>query len=137
MCGPVCVTRYTKSLKKNVRYIRKRCFKNFNELGFKLEVAAMNWFDVYSATDVNTAVKVLTDKITRALDKYAPVRTIQVRSRYAPWISDLTKRVMVERDLAQQAAVASQDPNKWREFKNLRNNATKCLRRDRDLLERN
>ena len=133
----VCVTRYTKSLKKNVRYIRKRCFKNFNELGFKLEVAAMNWFDVYSATDVNTAVKVLTDKITRALDKYAPVRTIQVRSRYAPWISDLTKRVMVERDLAQQVAVASQDPNKWREFKNLRNNATKCLRRDRDLWERN
>ena len=72
MCSPVCVTRYTKSLKKNVRYIRKRCFKNFNELGFKLEVAAMNWFDVYSATDVNTAVKVLTDKNYQSIRQVCP-----------------------------------------------------------------
>ena len=35
----ICFTRYAKSLKKNVRYIRKRSFKNFDVEGFKREVS--------------------------------------------------------------------------------------------------
>ena len=80
----VSVIRYTKSLKKSVRYVRKRCFKNFDEEAFRREISAMNWFDVYSANDVNVAVELLTTKLNEALDRHAPVRTIQVRSQYAP-----------------------------------------------------
>jgi hypothetical protein len=58
------VVRYAKSFRKNVRYIRKRCFKNFDECGFKQEISALNWFDVYNTSDVDAAVKLLTDKLT-------------------------------------------------------------------------
>ena len=70
------VTRYAKSMKKNVRYIRKRCFKNFDREGFQSEVAAMQWFDIYNSGDVNNAVSLLTTKLSSALDKFAPIRTI-------------------------------------------------------------
>ena len=133
----ILVTSYTKSLKKNVRYIKKRCFKYFDEESFRKDIAAMNWFDVYNASDVNEAVELLTNKINEALDKHAPVKTIQVRSHYAPWISDHTKLLMRQRDLAQQAAAVSQDDDQWREYKNLRNTATNSMRRDKASWETN
>ena len=133
----ILVTRYAKSLKKNVRYIRKRCFKNFDEESFRSDIAAINWFDVYSATDVNVAVELLTSKLSEALDKHAPLKTIQVRSRYAPWISDHTKHLMKQRDLAQQSVALSQDADQWREYKNVRNTATNSMRKDKTSWEKN
>ena len=103
------------------------------------EVAAIRWFDVYSSGDVNVAVSLLTTKLSSALDKYAPIKTIQVRSRYAPWLSERTKEIMVERDLAQQAAKTLNDADLWRNYRNLRNTAVRCMRGDsihRDRMKR-
>ena len=44
---------------------------------------------------------------------------------------------MKERDLAQQASVFSQEPDDWRKYRNLRNTATRAMRRDRNLWEKN
>ena len=118
------VVRYAKSMKRNVRYIRKRCFKHFDEKNFKTEIKQLKWFEVYTCTDPNKAVQLLTEKISEVLDKFAPVRTIQVRSRYAPWISEEVKAKMIERDRAQQAAAATQAQEDWRLFRNLRNTVT-------------
>ena len=43
---------------------------------------------------------------------------------------------MRERDLAQQAAVLSQEPDMWRNYRNLRNTATRSMRRDKDVWEK-
>ena len=120
--------RYTKSMKKSTRYVKKRCFKNFDEEGFKQEVKQLKWFDVYSTTDVNEAVQLMTAKLTSVLDRYAPVQTIQVRTKYAPWISLEVKAKMAERDRAQQVAAATQNQDDWRRYKNLRNNVTSLVK---------
>ena len=72
----VCFTRYAKSMVRNVRYIRKRCFKNFDGEEFMREVAEMRWVDVYLTEDVNVAVHLLTAKLSAALDKHALIKTI-------------------------------------------------------------
>ena len=54
----------------------------------------------------------------------APVRTIQVRSRYAAWLSNPTKVLLKARDAAQGKAVVTKDPDHWREYKILRNTST-------------
>ena len=54
----------------------------------------------------------------------APIRTNQVREKYAPWLSDKTKQLLQERNSAQAAAALSRDPDDWRLYKNLRNSAT-------------
>ena len=132
----ISVTRFSRSMKKNVRYIRKRCFKNFNEAAFKKDVGSIKWFDVYNSSDVNEAVKLLTVKLNSVLDQHAPIKIIQVRSRYAPWLTDSTKDIMVERDRAQQLAKFGQDPDLWRSYRNLRNRATTCMKIDRQVWER-
>ena len=133
----IFVVRYAKSLKKTVRYIRKRCFKNFDEEGFKAEIKLQKFFDIYTTTDVNQAVKLLTEKLTSALDKFAPVRTIQVRSKYAPWVTLEVKKEMAARDRAQQVAAATQKVDDWRHYKHLRNSVNRSLRLSRKSWETN
>ena len=127
--------RYAKSMKKNIRYVKKRCFKNFDVEGFKQEVKQIKWFDVYSTNDVNDAVRVLTGKLTSVLDKFAPVKTIQVRGRYAPWITPQVKAKMSERDRAQLKASATQCQDDWRQYRNLRNSVTTLIKRDKKTWE--
>jgi hypothetical protein len=124
----VYVVWYAKAIKRNVRYIRKRCFKHFDESGFKQAIVDLKWFDVYNSYNVDVAVKLLTDKITAVLDKFAPVKTIQVKPNYAPWLTDQVKEVMKERDRGQLVAGISQCQDSWRLYRSLRNFASQCIK---------
>ena len=66
----------------------------------------------------------LPKKVTSILDQLAPVRTIQSRNRYAPWLSADTKISMKDRDSAQRKATQTQHPDDWRLYRNLRNTVT-------------
>ena len=50
-------------------------------------------------------------KLTDVLDKMAPVRTIQTRTRYAPWVGERTKDLQREIDEAQEKAAISDNPD--------------------------
>ena len=82
------------------------------------------------------AVQLLTSNINRVLDQFAPVRTVQMRSRYAPWLSSETKAIMKERDAAQVQASYSNHPDDWRLFRNLRNTVTRRMRNEKASWER-
>ena len=51
----------------------------------------------------------------------APVRVIQVRTNYAPWISEKTKARIKERNLAQGKAAETKTEEDWNDYKTLRN----------------
>ena len=87
--------------------------------------------------DPTLAVELLTRNITSILDKMAPIRTIQVRAKYAAWLTEETKALLKKRDDAQEAATKSRDPDDWREYKNLRNHATSRMRSEKKAWERN
>ena len=131
----ISAVRYTDSLKGNVRYVRKRIFRNFDSKGFRSEVAATNMLEIYLTSDVNEAVGLLTRKLTAALDKYAPLKTIQICKHYAPWLSEETKLLMQERNRAQQAALITKDISLQREYRNLRNRVTNMMRSDKNCWE--
>ena len=127
----VKVTRYAKSLKRNVRYVKKRSFKNFRREDFQAAVRQLSWWDVYNCQDPNEAAKLLTDKLSVILDTLAPVKTIQVRNKYAPWLSQNTKELMKERNAAQETASKTRDLDDWRKYKSLRNQATSKMKQER------
>ena len=125
------VVRYAKSMKKNVRYIRKRCFKGFDESKFKEEIRKLKFHDIYSTSDVDSAVAMLTSKLCTVLDKFAPVKTVQIRSNYAPWLNEEVRKLISQRDAAQLVAAHSQCQDSWRYYRNLRNITTKSIRNAR------
>ena len=122
------VVRFSKSLKPCARYTRKRCFKNFKPEKFVKAVQDISWFDLYSCQDVNIACQILTSKLSRVLDTMAPIRTIQIRAKYAPWLTASTKKLLKERNDAQKVAAASGSLEDWRYYKHLRNSATAKMR---------
>ena len=91
-------------------------------------MSKISWWDVYNCNDVDLAVGILTSKFIEILDHHAPMRTIQSRSKYVPWLSDKTKELMNKRNDAKREASVSQSPTDWNKFKKLRNEVTKLLR---------
>ena len=120
--------RYSKSIKTSPRYVRRRSYKNFNPLAFISAVRQLTWLELYLCEDVDTAVKILSDKLTFILDTMAPIRTIQVRKKYAPWLSKTTLELMKERDNIQKIAAQTKDRDDWTKFKHLRNRINSRLK---------
>ena len=85
------VTRFSKSLKRTARYVRKRCYKEFSEAAFCSAVMQISWWDLYNCDDASQAACILTSKLTSILDTMAPVIKIQIRTKYAPWLSAQSK----------------------------------------------
>ena len=130
------VTRFAKSIQQNSRYVRKRCYKSFNEEEFKQKIRELSWYDLYICEDLDQAVKLLTDKLTLILDQLAPVRTIQIRTRYAAWLSPETKTSMKARDTAQKKATETQHPDDWRLYRNIRNKVTARMKSEKAAWEK-
>ena len=93
----IFAVRYANSIKTRPSYIRKRSFKNFVPSDFIAAIQQASWLDVYLCTDVDLAVKLLSDKITVILDQMAPMRTVQIRTNYIPWLSKPTKDMKIQK----------------------------------------
>ena len=91
----------------------------------------ISWWPVYACTDVDEAVKIFTEKVTSILHQFAPIKTIQVRTNYAPWISRDTLDLMKERNMAQQRASMSNLHEDWEFYRQLRNHVTRILKNEK------
>ena len=120
--------RYSRAIKTSPRYVRKRRYKNFDPDQFIAAVKQITWLDLYLTNDVNQAVQLLSDKITFILDSMAPLRTIQVRTSYAPWLSKETINLMKERDTLQKKASETGSREDWVKFKSVRNKINNRLK---------
>ena len=121
-------TRYSKSVKTSSRYVRKRSFKNFNPAAFFDALQQLGWLDLYLCNDANTAVELLTSKLKFILDTLAPMKTIQIRTRYAPLLSKVTLELMKERDKQQKLAAETKKREDWQRYKALRNRINNRLK---------
>ena len=123
-------TRFTKSFKQSPRFVRKRMFKNFDEETFKQKLEETNLDEVLACTDVDEAAELLVIKLNSVLDEMAPVKTIQTRKRYAPWLSEDAKKLQEARNTAQEKATLTDSPEDWRQYRSLRNQVTARSRAD-------
>ena len=127
------VSRLSKPIRRSVRYIKKRVFKDFNVHSFREEVSKIKWWSVYSCDCVDTAVSRLCSNLNMILDKLAPLKKIQVHSNYAPWLSKECKDLIKKRDQAQKLAAVSQKYVDWTIYKQLRNSVNNKLKADKKI----
>ena len=129
----IFVNKHAKNIRENIRYVKKRSYKNFKEQDFREAVNNIKWYDVYACQDVDLAVDLFTSKLTEILDKMAPVKKFQVRTKYAAWVSDNTKEKIKQRDAAQQTAATTQKEEDWAKYRRLRNDLT-CVKKKEKLV---
>ena len=110
------------------RIIKKRSYKNFNNALFVEAVRNISWWEVYCCDKVEDAIELLTSKISKILDEMAPVKVIQNRKYYAPWLSVYTKELMKVRDVAFEKFHTSQLDEDWHQYKIVRNKVANRLK---------
>ena len=120
--------RHSKSIRNSPKYIRKRCYKNFNSEIFVQSVQQLNWLDVYLCEDVDEAVHLLSNNLKNVLDQLAPMRTIQVRTKYNPFITKDTLEMMKNRDHLLKIASETKSQTDWKNYKLLRNKVNNRLK---------
>ena len=112
-------------------------YKNFEADVFVQAIRNTSWLDVYCCEDVEDAVQKMSSKISVILNSMAPVKCIQVRSKYASWLSQKTKEKIKERDLAQQKAAETKNSDDWNSYKALRNSVNTILKTEKKQWQQN
>ena len=79
-------TRYSSSIRRSVRYVTKRCYKNFNKNEFLTAVRNINFWAIYETNDVDQALQMLTDGLSCILELFRCEKTMHhgfltIRSR--------------------------------------------------------
>ena len=122
--SPVCITWLRKGVKiprlvhKVIRY---RCFKNFDEDKFLLELLNSPLSQVYQYTDPDRALEFWLQIFTFVYDKHAPFKTKRVRYHLKPpWLSEEIEQAIHLRD--------SLKAKKHQDFKKQRNIVTSMIR---------
>ena len=132
----VLATRFTKNIISSPRYVKKRSFKGFDENKFIEEVRNTSMLDVYLSSDANEAAELLAKKLNAILDVMAPVKKIQLRHSFAPWISEECKAEMTARDAANKTASESGLDTDWHHFRQIRNSVTRRVRKEKEAWRR-
>ena len=106
----IMVTKYSRELRQTARTTRKRIYKNFNHADFLEDIRKAKRDGLFEEILVTNDIEVAGDKFTKVfkdiLDKHAPVKVIQNRKHYVPYISNELKKDMLERDdLKRNAAI--------------------------------
>ena len=105
----IFATRFTKSEISKPRLIRKRSYRDFDPLKFLAAVRSISWWDIYSCENVEEAVSKMSGKLSFILDNMAPIKCIQVRTKYAHWMSQNIKDKIKVRDYAQKKAAETKN----------------------------
>jgi hypothetical protein len=127
----ILVRRFSKDIKRTERYTTKRIFKDFQPDQFQAAVRSMPELAAcLASTCPSVAASVLTGGLTRILDIMAPVRTIQQRRNYVPYLSRETEALQSAARTAQEMAASSGRPEDWREYRSIRNQKNRSVRRD-------
>ena len=126
----VSYVRYSKNPPSPARTIRRRSYKTFVEEAFLQDLSAVDWTEVYTSEDLDTAVDIFTQKFRHILNHHAPWIIFQLRKNFCPWLTEDMKELMDQRDRwkdkAKELAAAGVDASEeqvkaWGEYKRLRN----------------
>ena len=125
---------FTKTIpvKSKVTVIRKaRSFKGYTrkKLLQELDMPKLNL--LLHSTNLNYVADMLVNEINRVLDLVAPIKTIQMRNKYAAHLKPETKEMMTNRNLLKKKAIFSNSDLDWTCFKKARNNTLKAQRKDK------
>ena len=95
--------------------IYRRNFKNLNHDKFKEDFNKINWKNLFSVDNIDTAYDSFLDNVEKLLDKHAPIEKVSKRKlkqqSKKPWINnDLLKRINHKNKLYKKAKV-EQDKN--------------------------
>ena len=84
--------------------------------------------EILNSDDIEAAGEIFTTAFRSVLDRHAPIKIIQNRSNYIPYISKEVRDLMDKRDDLKKEAIATGIQEHYNQYKNIRNLVTTKLR---------
>ena len=128
---PVYAELKLKSTKPSTQYITVRSFTNYTPISFVVDLAgkADIFLSIFDGEDVNTKLEKLNNAVESSTNVYAPLKTIKIRSRPCPFITQDIKDLMKRRNQLHQRFLKTRDFTDWNNYKKLRNDVKAMLRK--------
>lgn len=114
-----------------VKYVNSRDFKNLNYDRFDADLRSIPWNIIYELDNIDSKIDFLNDTITTLLDIHAPFKTYRLTKPYAPWLTDVIKIMIIDRDRALKKYRITNNPRHWKNYKQLRNMVTVAIKREK------
>ena len=128
----ILITKSSKEVRNYARTTRKRIYKNFNKETFLNDIqeakCAGKFDGVFLASTPDEAVEAFTQSYCEVLDHHAPIKVIQNRKDYVPYISPHLSNLMVERDQLKESAAETGSMADYEEYKKKRNKVSSLLK---------
>ena len=112
-------------------YITVRSYKNYNPMLFKTDLASKNdtLLSIFTESEVNSKLKKFNDVLLSTLQSHAPIKTIRVRNRPCPYITQSIKDLMTYRDKLHRKFKLSRDNTDWISYRNARQSVKIALKK--------
>nr|CAI5870126.1 unnamed protein product [Callosobruchus analis] len=98
-----------------------RDFKKIDKNLFDTDLKRISFHDIFNSVELDRKVEIFNTLILELFDKHAPIKTVKITKKRAPWLTDNIKLLMKFRDNALCQFKRSRDPSKWDYYKQLRN----------------
>ena len=131
----VMITKFSRDICNQPKTIKKRNYKNFDPQAFLTDVQYSisngSFNSILSTSDPDIASSHFWGIFGSILNRHAPLKTIQVRNNYSPWVSSATKIKMRARDKLKIEASEESNHEKLNQYRKLRNEIKNELERDK------
>ena len=106
----------------------KRVYKTFDNQSFLTDISNNTLWDPVIACDTCENAELFCKQFKLIQDIHAPVKVIQNRKHYVPYITPDIKELMRKRDVFRKRAKDENNPQLYNHYKDLRNKVTEKLR---------
>ena len=128
----IIITKASREVRTYARTTKKRIYKMFDPESFRADIAKAKedgkFDDVVHSSDPDEAFDLFEREFGIILDKHAPLKVIQNRTHYVPYISPEIKRNMEERNKLKEYATQSGTPEDYETYKKKRNHVSSLLK---------
>ena len=127
---PVFVVLPVKTKSISHKIITKQFFKNFNQDNFVQDLlysSVQN--NLYNIEEVEPAWTAFKTEFLRISDIHAPIHTYRVKNSNNTWINNDILELIYKRNHLHKIAVKTNNPDKWNEYRTIRNKITNTIRK--------
>ena len=126
------INKKTKEIRTSTKTNKKRVYKTFDSAAFiediKQAKQAGKFAEIINCDDIEVAGEIFTKAFREVLDKHAPVKIIQNRNNYIPYITKDVKEFMEKRDELKVLAARAGEPELYNQYQKIRNDVSTKLK---------
>lgn len=108
-----------------------RDYKYFDHASFTNDLKNANFDQIFNFIDINDKVNCFNNLLLNLFDLYAPIKTVMIRKKKSPWLTDNIRAMMSLRDKALAKFKKSKLERDWKYYKDLKNLTNYSIKREK------